>query len=215
MLNEGTEMKTRELVILGIALVSANSRAFFSPEQGRWISRDPIHEEGSTARKMAGSEVNRSPIDLYVFCANNPILYFDKYGLAYFALRPLTGWPWIPGGSHNPLDDWSNSEISHEQVFFEDDKLPSNVGFFSDNTVRSDSSSLLSGYRKTRTDYNDCVMRIAVAQTPTKPYSLLGWGRLIKFNCQDFAEDVRRKYSELVRRPSIKKQCCPKKDEII
>lgn len=209
-------MRTRKLLVLGVVLVSMNLWAFYSPEQGRWISRDPIYEEGSTARIMAETEKIeiRPPIYLYVFCANNPVLYFDKYGLAYFALRPLSGWPWIPVGSHNPLDDWANTEISHEQIFFEDGKSPSNVGFFNDNTVRSDSSSQLSSYKKTRTGYNDCVMRIAVAQTPTKPYSLLGRGKPKKFNCQDFAEAVRRKYSELVRKPSIQKQCCPKKDEI-
>lgn len=208
-------MKTSRLLIGGIMLISMNVLAFYSPEQGRWISRDPIYEEGSPAMIMVKKEKIeiRPPIDLYVFCANNPVLYFDKYGLAYFALRPLSGWPWIPIGSHNPLDDWLNTEISHEQIFFEDGKAPSNVGFFNDNTVRSDGSSLLSGYRKTRTGYNDCVMRVAVAQTPTKPYSLLGWGKLKKFNCQDYAEAVRRKYSELVRRPFIRKKCCPKKDE--
>ena len=207
-------MKTRRLFIVGITLLSMNVRAFYSSEQGRWISRDPIHEEGSVANRNETTDDIRPPIDLYVFCANNPVLYFDKYGLAYFALRPLGGKPWIPGASHNSLDDWSNTEISHEQIFFEDGKSPSNVGFFDDNTIRSDGPSLLSSYRKTRTGYNDCVMRIAVAQTPTKPYSLLGWGKPKKFNCQDFAEAVRRKYSELVRKPSIQKQCCPKKDEI-
>jgi RHS repeat-associated protein len=205
----------RRLFVLGITLFSISAQAFYSPEQGRWTSRDPIYEEGSPATIMTkrGKAEIRPPIDLYVFCANNPVLYFDKYGLTYFALRPLSGWPWIPIASHNPLDDWANTEISHEQIFFEDGKSPSNVGFFNDSTVRSDGSSLLSGYRKIRTGYNDCVMRIAVAQTPTKPYSLLGWGKLKKFNCQDFAEAVRRKHSELVRRSSIRKKCCPKKDE--
>lgn len=207
-------MKTRELIILGIALVSVNAQAFYCPEQGRWISRDPIYEEGSVAARNENTDDIPPPIALYMFCANNPILYYDKNGLAYFALRPLGGKPWIPGASHNPLDDWLNTEISHEQIFFEDGKSPPNVGFFDDGTVRSDSSSLLGGYRKTRTVYNDCVMRIAVAKTPVQPYSLLGWGKLKKFNCQDFAEAVGRNYSQLVRDPSVQKKCCPKKEEI-
>lgn len=202
------------LIALIITVLTSNSFAYYQAQKGRWLSRDPIHEKGNVASKYEQPKILRPPANLYLYCANNPVIYYDKNGLAYFALRPLDGKPWIPIGSHNPLDDWLNTEISHEQIFFEDGKNPSNVGFFNDNKVRSDAQNLLAGFRKIRTGYNDCVMRIAVARTSTQPYSLLGWGKPKKFNCQDFAEAVRKLYSKLVRDPAIKRKCCPKKGEI-
>jgi RHS repeat-associated protein len=207
-------MKKKIIVALAITAFVCDALAYYNPEQGRWTTRDPIYEQGSIASQSETTERVRLPMNIYAFCANNPVFYYDKNGLAYFALRPLGGKPWIPIGSHNPLDDWLNTEISHEQVFFEDQNGPGNIGFFNDNTVREDDPALLSGYRKIKTGYNDCVMRIAVAQTKTKPYSLLGIGSPKKFNCQDFAEAVRKKYSELVRDITIRAKCCVKKSEI-
>lgn len=204
----------RLTIALTVTILATNAFAWYQAEQGRWLSRDPIHEKGSVAYRHEKPKLLRPPVNLYMYCANNPIIYYDKNGLAYFALRPLGGKPWIPIGSHNPIDDWLNTEISHEQIFFEDGKSTANVGFFDDNKIRSDAQNLLAGYRTTSAGYNDCVMRIAVAQTPTQPYSLLGWGKPNKFNCQDFAEAARTLYSKLVRDPAIQRKCCPKKEEI-
>ncbi|NLX26322.1 MAG: hypothetical protein GXY61_10245 [Lentisphaerae bacterium] len=60
-------MKTRRLFIVGIALVSVNARAFYSPEQGRWISRDPDSEQ-LVARTSSRSE----PQNVYSYFSNNP-----------------------------------------------------------------------------------------------------------------------------------------------
>lgn len=60
-------MKTRRLFIIGIALVSMNARAFYSPAQGRWLSRDPADESGG--------------VNLYAFCGNSPISFVDFLGL--------------------------------------------------------------------------------------------------------------------------------------
>ena len=76
----------------------------------------------------------------------------DPSGLAYFASRPLSGWPWIPGASNNPIDDYFNTEISHEQIFFEDEK-GGNIGFFDDGTLKHEENP--SGYRPTRTNFDD------------------------------------------------------------
>lgn len=61
-------MKARCLVIIGIVLASINVRAFYSPEQGRWLSRDPMEEQHGEA-------------NLYVFCGNSPISFIDFLGL--------------------------------------------------------------------------------------------------------------------------------------
>ena len=50
-----------------IVLVVVRGYAYYAPQTGRWMSREPIGEE---------EEVN-----LYRFCGNNPLLYFDLFGL--------------------------------------------------------------------------------------------------------------------------------------
>jgi hypothetical protein len=60
----------------------------------------------------------------------------DPTGLAYFAKRPLKGAPWLGPLSSNPIDDRNNTELAHEQLFFEDGKSPANIGFFDDSTLK-------------------------------------------------------------------------------
>ena len=48
---------------------------FYSPELMRWITRDPIGEEGG--------------VNLYAMCGNNPISSFDKHGLARMLTRAI------------------------------------------------------------------------------------------------------------------------------
>jgi RHS repeat-associated protein len=43
---------------------------YYSPETGRWTSRDPIEEQGG--------------INLYGMCGNDPVNYWDKLGLEWF-----------------------------------------------------------------------------------------------------------------------------------
>ncbi|MFC1616721.1 RHS repeat-associated core domain-containing protein [Candidatus Margulisiibacteriota bacterium] len=111
---------------------------------------------------------------------------------AYFALRPLKGLPWLGPLSNNRIDDRNNTEISHEQLFFED-KKGGNIGFTGDGTLRSDSNVHL--YRKTKTGFNDSIIRRAVRNVPLKPYKALG-GK--QNNCQNWAEDVRQEYYRLL-----------------
>ena len=48
---------------------------FYLPPNHRWLNRDPIEEKGS--------------VNIYAFCANNPIANYDRDGRAYFAVRKL------------------------------------------------------------------------------------------------------------------------------
>jgi len=201
----------------------------YAPRLHRWLSTDPIGERGG--------------LNLYGFCGNDPINKWDYLGMAYFAKRRLeTSWWWnIPAVIlfWEPKYNYLNIEGSHEQLFFEDGKKPSNLGFFARDDrrklpegVRSDTEELLKGYWKTGdSGYNDCVMRKAVDYTHTQPYSLLGrgyalgslfdpgpafWAFLcsegdpIKFNCQDWASAVRKNYRKFYRDPKVRKECCIK-----
>lgn len=49
-----------------LALFVANANAYYNPEQGRWLSRDPIAEEGG--------------VNVYGFVGNDPINYIDLLG---------------------------------------------------------------------------------------------------------------------------------------
>lgn len=81
----------------------------------------------------------------------------------------------------------------HEQLFFEDGKNPSNIGFFEDSTLRQDNSA--GPWRCKSGHFDDCIMRKAVANVGVpKPFCTIGPG---KFNCQDWAELVRREYARL------------------
>ena len=97
------------------------------PGIGRFISEASIGFDGGD-------------INLYAYVGNNPIKRLDPFGLAYFAKRPLNGLPWMGIFSCDPgsIDDILNTEISHEQLFFEDGKSPSNIGFFDDGTLKTE-----------------------------------------------------------------------------
>ncbi len=65
-------MKKRQypLVLLTacvIWLMAHEAQAFYNPSTGRWLSRDPIEEGGGNI--------------LYGFANNNPVHFFDKFGL--------------------------------------------------------------------------------------------------------------------------------------
>jgi hypothetical protein len=55
------------LFIFFLLLAARTSMAFYSPDAGRWLNRDPIGENGG--------------INLYAFVGNNPIGYSDPLGL--------------------------------------------------------------------------------------------------------------------------------------
>jgi hypothetical protein len=129
----------------------------------------------------------------------------DPFGLAYFAKRALAHLPWIPVGV-NPVDDALNTEMVHEQLFFEDGKSPENIGFFDDGTLKTDPSP--KGYHRADGGYDDCLMRQAIARVPLRPYCLLGKpGGIEKFNCQDWAAEVRKEYAKLQNDPNAKEAC--------
>ena len=157
-----------------------NTFRYYDADAVKFSSEDPIG-------LMRG-------INLYWY-APNPFKWVDSLGLAYFAKRPLKGLPWLGSGSNNPLDDSLNTEISHEQLFFEDNVpgLPSNLGFFDDSTVKEDDVSLLNGYRRMPQQYDDAIMREAVRNVG----SSMGEYKLLGNNCQVWAEKVRDEYFRL------------------
>ncbi len=148
----------------------------YDAETGQWTAKDPLRFDGGDT-------------NLYGYVLNDPLNWTDPFGLARFGKRPLKRMPFMV---NNPTDDEQNTEISHEQLFFEDEKV-GNVGFFDDGRVRPDNPALLKKYRTFGPHYDDAIMREAVKNVVPWKYCLIG------NNCQDWADKVRKEYEQLVR----------------
>ncbi len=81
---------------------------WYSPWLGRWISRDPIEEDGGE--------------NLYAFCNNSPFVFIDAYGD-----KPEAAWPkpddregWaIPGTGNFPGPGWRDTFRTRPATFFD------------------------------------------------------------------------------------------------
>lgn len=95
----------------------------------------------------------------------------------------------------------------HEHLFFQDGKSPKSIGYTGFGTFDEEYNK---EYVQTSGGYNDCVMRIAINKVSGPMYSLLGSAILLyddKFNCQDYADELRRVYNELCRQKEIRCKC--------
>jgi uncharacterized protein RhaS with RHS repeats len=174
---------------------------FYDPETGRYISADPIG--------LAGG------MNLYAYVGGDPVNAVDLMGLAYFSYRPLGGALGTLGVIGGQTDDANNTVIGHEQLFFEDGKPISNMGFFADGTTQEESD--ISDYEPSHdSGWNDCIMREAVKRAKKRKRYKLLWEHKThyKYNCQDWADTVRREYRRLAQDPKIQNKCNPTCDEI-
>ena len=178
---------------------------FYSPALMRWLTRDPIEEKGG--------------LNLYGFCGNDAVGRFDRLGQAHFEVRKLSGAPGIiPYSCFGAIIGWGsalaldlgladkwNIEILHEHLFYDDG---TNVGYSKEGLVTKESKA---GYtRRDGREYDDCIMKEAQTRVSPPPYSLIGWGRP-KYNCQDYADSLRRMYDAIKDDPEVKCKC--KKEE--
>jgi len=166
---------------------------------GRYMELDPI--------AVAGELNGPFTPEWYTYVGSSPNRYVDPTGLAYFGKRPLGGLPWLGIFSNNPLDGWLNTEISHEQLFFEDGKCPGDLGFFEDSRVKSDDGP--KDYRQVASHFNDCVMRMAAKAATVGRYAVLANPAALRpqNNCQDWADRVRQQYDRVVKLPAVQAEC--------
>jgi hypothetical protein len=81
------KLMTRLLLLAGfLAGIAPVAQAFYNPDTGRWLSRDPIEERGG--------------MNLHAFVNNNPLRYVDPLGLRIYVIAPPVG-----GLDHTHFDD--------------------------------------------------------------------------------------------------------------
>ena len=102
------------------------------------------------------------------------------------------------------LADWLNIELQHEQLFMGDGTTygwDKNMNFMPDEKFAE-------GY--VRTDpktYDDCIMAEAVKRVKPTHYQLTWFGPDTKYNCQDYAAELRRVYYILENDKEVKCKC--------
>ncbi len=171
---------------------------FYSPFLMRWLSRDPIGEDGG--------------LNLYTFCGNNAIVNYDKDGHAYFAKRELAGYGWSNRFSDNGFLDKFDIELSHEQLFYGTPDNPlDDIGYFDDGMVKNDPYRSKYKYVVTDSGYDDCVMKKAVSMVQPHPYNYLGFLPK-RDNCQSYANRLRQKYAELLNDEQVMCECFGRKE---
>jgi hypothetical protein len=86
-----TPALNRWLAVIPLLLLLVESaHAFYNPEIGRWVNRDPLGEEGG--------------VNLYVFINNNPTTDMDAFGLlkAQLQVNMQPADNWDPTRCENP-----------------------------------------------------------------------------------------------------------------
>ena len=172
---------------------------FYSPVLRRWLTRDPIEEDGG--------------LNLYGFCGNNAVCRYDKDGRAYFALRKLKGFVWLGPLSRNPLFDALNIEIAHELVFLGEHGEKGSSGYSGEGVHPEDAENLATmTYHIMDGGYDDCVMGKAIKELSSSfkghDYSAFWFaGHIKKCNCQDYCSALRRKYAELIKDKKVRCEC--------
>ena len=143
-----------------LGLVYYNYR-HLNPLDGRWISRDPIEEEGGW--------------NLFAFVNNNGMINLDYLGKGYLARRPLAHTAFTHDGKkyytiHGHVYKAEGLSIQHSHFFFDDE---TNIGYFPDGLHEDNSEGEERKlYIKIRDNLDDCILREAIKKTPPKPYSL-------------------------------------------
>ena len=154
-----------------LGLIYYNYR-HLNPHDGRWISRDPIMEQGGW--------------NLFAFVNNNSIINFDYLGKGYLARRPLAHTAFTHDGEkyytiHGHVYKAEGLSIQHSHFFFEDE---TNIGYFPDGLHEDNSEGEERKlYIKIRDKLDDCILREAIKKTPPKPYSLTRF--TIKIACEE------------------------------
>lgn len=85
-MKEAHPASARSLLLSALILSSSafQAQAYYHPEEGRWISRDPIGEKGFDPAFPSDIRAGLKPdLNLYEFAGNEPLNSVDPFGDAY------------------------------------------------------------------------------------------------------------------------------------
>jgi len=155
----------------------------YQPSLGRFMSKDPAGFLDS--------------MNIYFYVANDPVSLEDPLGLFYFGKRNLDGLEFMV---NNPVDDFFNTELSHEQGFFEDVPRKGqsrDIGFGPDGRFSGEDPSK---YIKSGKHYDDNLIRQALKKVNDGNYCAIG------NNCQNWSERLRREYDRVKQQKKARDQ---------
>lgn len=159
---------------------------WYDPAVGRWISKDSIRLHGG--------------LNLYAFCAADPVNGVDPFGEAHIRYRALHSkkCPGLANAIKN-LNLPGNLDPHHAEIFFDDGKSPGNLGY-GRSGICQDEADLAEYDRRDPQDFDDGRMRRAVEIVRnTGEWSGADYD-VILHNCQDFVTAVLQQYNSLVNR---------------
>lgn len=132
------KLKSKTFLVAFVSAVflqfaSVVALAYYNPQTGRWLSRDPVGEPGFQLVRGAsrashaynpaptlppGRWFSRDPVvesrqpNLYGFVANNPVGHWDKLGLKCCLTTYHSSWPDLSLGGHSVLSCGNGAYIS-------------------------------------------------------------------------------------------------------
>ena len=110
-MKEARRANTRSLLLSALVLSSSafQAQAYYHPDEGRWISRDPIGEEGGE--------------NVYAFVGNQVLAYVDPLGLQQQNVA-------CAGTCGAIIDDWFLAEVQGQFAGWDAWKKKNSTGFF-------------------------------------------------------------------------------------
>lgn len=106
----------RRGMALSLLLFCSTGSAFYNPQGGRWLNRDPLQEYGFQKEVKQEPNSIEDTCNAYLFVRNSSPSYFDPTGLAFGHPIAYGNWcgPFRYGQGGPPIDDLDAACQAHD-----------------------------------------------------------------------------------------------------